>query len=49
MPHPHCNVGRDVGLKGIGSILFLKNGLKEICRKKYENHLRSNNYEYVQF
>jgi hypothetical protein len=32
-------------LKGIGSILFLKNGLKKICRKNYKNHLRSNNYE----
>jgi hypothetical protein len=34
-------------LKGIGSILFLKNGLKKtICRKKnYKNDLRSNNYE----
>jgi hypothetical protein len=25
--------------------LFLKNGLKKICRKNYQNHLRSNNYE----
>jgi hypothetical protein len=32
-------------LKGIGSILFLKNGLKNICRKNYKNNLRSNNYE----
>jgi hypothetical protein len=32
-------------IKGIGSILFLKNGLKKICRKNYKNHLRSNNYE----
>jgi hypothetical protein len=32
-------------LKGIGSILFLKNGLKRICRKNYQNHLRCNNYE----
>jgi hypothetical protein len=32
--------------KGIGSIiLFLKNGLKKNCRKNYQNHLRSNNYE----
>jgi hypothetical protein len=31
--------------KGIGSILFLKNGLKIICRKSYKNHLKSNNYE----
>jgi hypothetical protein len=32
--------------KGIASILFLKTGLKQICRKKnYNNHLRSNNYE----
>jgi hypothetical protein len=31
--------------KGIGSILFLKNGLKKICRKSYKNNLRSNNYE----
>jgi hypothetical protein len=31
--------------KGIGSILFLKNGLKKICRKNYKNYLRSNNYE----
>jgi hypothetical protein len=33
------------GLKGIESILFLKNGLKKNCRKNYKNHLRSNNYE----
>jgi hypothetical protein len=32
-------------IKGIGSILFLKNSLKTFCRKNYENHLRSNNYE----
>jgi hypothetical protein len=32
-------------LKGIGSILFLKNGLKKICRKNDKNNLRSNNYE----
>jgi hypothetical protein len=33
-------------LIGMGSILFLKNGLKNICRKKkYKNPLRSNNYE----
>jgi hypothetical protein len=32
-------------LKGIGSILFLNNGFKNICRKNYENHLKSNNYE----
>ena len=31
--------------KGIGSILFLKNGLKKFCTKNYKNHLRSNNYE----
>jgi hypothetical protein len=31
--------------KGIGFILFLKNGLKKKCRKNYKNHLRSNNYE----
>ena len=30
-------------VKGIGSILFLKNGLKKFCRKNYKNHLRSNN------
>jgi hypothetical protein len=32
-------------VKGIGFIFFLKNGLKKICRKNYQNHLRSNNYE----
>jgi hypothetical protein len=32
-------------IKGIVSILFLKNGLKKFCRKNYKNHLRSNNYE----
>jgi hypothetical protein len=32
-------------IKGIGSILFLKNGLKKFCRKNYKNHLRRNNYE----
>jgi hypothetical protein len=31
--------------KGIGSILFLKNGLKKNCRKNYKNNLRSNNCE----
>jgi hypothetical protein len=31
--------------KGIGSILFLKNGLKKICRKNYTNHLRRNDYD----
>jgi hypothetical protein len=34
-----------VAVKGIGSILFLKNGLKKIWRKNYKNHLRSKNYE----
>jgi hypothetical protein len=48
--HFFCNemkiIFRSKGrLKGIGSILFLKNGLKKNCRKKYKNHLRSNNYE----
>jgi hypothetical protein len=32
-------------LKGIGSTLFLRNGLKKIFNKNYKNHLRSNNYE----
>jgi hypothetical protein len=31
--------------KGIGSILFLENGLKKNCRKNYKNHLKSNNYD----
>jgi hypothetical protein len=31
--------------KGIGSILFPKNGLKKITDKNYKNHLRSNDYE----
>jgi hypothetical protein len=32
--------------EGIGSILFLKNGLKKKLQKKnYENNLQSNNYE----
>jgi hypothetical protein len=31
--------------KGIGSILFLKNGWKKICRKKQKPSQRSNNYE----
>jgi hypothetical protein len=34
-----------IKFKGIGSILFLKNGLKKICRKNYKNHLRIHNYE----
>jgi galactitol-specific phosphotransferase system IIB component len=34
-----------VCFKGIGSTLFLKNGLKKICRKNYKNHLRRNNCE----
>jgi hypothetical protein len=32
-------------VKGIGSISFLKNGLKKICGKNYKNHFRSNDYE----
>jgi hypothetical protein len=32
-------------IKGIGSILFLKNGFKNIRRKNYKNHLRSINSE----
>jgi hypothetical protein len=32
-------------IKGIGSILFLKNGFKKFAEKNYKNHLRSNNYE----
>jgi hypothetical protein len=32
-------------VKGIGSILFLKNGLKKNCRENYKNHLKCNNYE----
>jgi hypothetical protein len=35
-------------VKGIGSIIFLKNGLKKVCRKNYKNHLRSNKMRYVQ-
>jgi hypothetical protein len=31
-------------LKGIGSILFLKNGLTNF-QKSYKSHLRGNNYE----
>jgi hypothetical protein len=32
--------------KGIGYTLFLKNDLeKKNCRKNYQNHLRSNDYE----
>jgi hypothetical protein len=39
-------VGQIESFKGIGSIWFLKNGFKNICRKKnYKNHLRKNNYE----
>jgi hypothetical protein len=34
-----------ITVKGIGSILFLKNGLKKFCRKNYKNHLEGNNYE----
>jgi hypothetical protein len=32
-------------IKGIGSILFLKNGLKKFLQKNYNNHFRKNNYE----
>jgi hypothetical protein len=32
-------------VKGIGSILFLKNGLKKNCRKNYNNHLKSNGFQ----
>jgi hypothetical protein len=32
-------------IKGIGSILFLKNGLKKYAEKNHQNNLRSNNYE----
>jgi hypothetical protein len=31
--------------KGIGSILFLKNGLEKKCRKSYKSHLRNDNDE----
>jgi hypothetical protein len=34
-----------ITVKGIGSILFLENGLKIICRKNYKFQLRSNSYE----
>jgi hypothetical protein len=34
-----------VPLKGIGFILFLKNGLKKLQKKTIKNHLKSNNYE----
>jgi hypothetical protein len=34
----------EIFFKGIGSILFLKNGLKQ-SRKNYKNPLRSNDYE----
>jgi hypothetical protein len=33
-----------VPVKGIGSIIS-QNGLKKIAENKYENNLRSNNYE----
>jgi hypothetical protein len=33
-----------VSSQGIGSILFLKNGLKMFFRKKYEKYLKSNNH-----
>jgi hypothetical protein len=36
---------RKTKFKGIGSILFLKNGLNKFCRKNYKNHLRCKNYE----
>jgi hypothetical protein len=36
---------RKIKFKGIGSILFLKNGSKKNCRKKYIIHLRNDNYE----
>jgi hypothetical protein len=32
-------------VKGIGSILFLKNGLNKNLQKKYKDNLRRNNYE----
>jgi hypothetical protein len=35
-----------IKIKGIGSILFLKNALKKNLQKKnIKNHFRSNNYE----
>jgi hypothetical protein len=40
-----CHSKDMANVKGIGSILFLKNGLKKFCRKNYKNHLRRNNYE----
>ena len=40
-----CSLETIIRFKGIGSILFLKNGLKKFCTKNYKNHLRSNNYE----
>jgi hypothetical protein len=39
------NCANTVKIKGIGSILFLKNRLKKIFRKNYKNHLRRNGYE----
>jgi hypothetical protein len=39
-----CNL-QNPDFKDIGSILFLKNGLKKIWWKNYKNHFRSNNYE----
>jgi hypothetical protein len=35
----------DAEVKAIGSILFLKNGLKKIAEKKYKNQFRSNDFE----
>jgi hypothetical protein len=46
IPRPKKRADFSRFIKAIGYILFLKNGLKRILRKKnYKNHLRSNDYE----
>jgi hypothetical protein len=43
-PTVYCIACACIYIKGIGSILFFKSGLKKVCRKNYKNNLISNIY-----
>jgi hypothetical protein len=45
IPYYSCTLHQLLSIKGIGYILFLKNGLKKKLKKNYKNNFRSNNYE----
>jgi hypothetical protein len=42
---PPATKNRPAAVGFVTQAFVLKNGLKNICRKKYEKHLRSNNHE----